>query len=263
MQPYERTREKSEKAAGVTGLLATLGLHVLALVVCLSTGFTYLDPPPPEKTSLVIEFEEELEAEVPTPTRIGSQPQAEEIDRTREVELVQKSESPYVNDVPNVTPEAKPDDHGDVDVPTPPVKEEPKLDPRASFPGMSKKDNNATTPHSASDASEAFKAGQADGNTKEGKTEGTSNAHLQGRTVVGSLPKPAYSSQMAGTVVVTIKVNQYGNVEEAIPGAEGTTVTDKNLWTAARAAAMKAHFNQKADAPAIQTGTITYIFKLK
>jgi TonB family protein len=128
---------------------------------------------------------------------------------------------------------------------------------------MGKKDNSATTPHSAAEAGEGFKAGQPDGNAKEGKTEGTANAHLKGRTVLGTLPKPEYASQMAGTVVVTIKVDQYGNVTEAIPGAEGTNVTDKNLWNAARNAAMKAHFNMAADAPALQTGTITYIFKLK
>jgi TonB family protein len=184
------------------------------------------------------------------------------VDRTKEVELVQKAESPHVNDRPNVTPATKPDTHGDVEVPTPKV-EEPKLDPRASFPGMSQKDNNATTPHSATEAHEGFKAGQPDGNTREGKTEGSANAHVKGRNVVGSLPRPSYNSQTAGTVVVQVKVDQYGNVTEAIAGAEGTTVTDKTLWTAARNAALKAHFNMDAGAPAIQTGTITYIFKLK
>ncbi|MBO4339852.1 MAG: energy transducer TonB [Bacteroidales bacterium] len=263
MQPYERTREKREKVANVTGLLVTVAVHALALVLCLTGGLSYLDPPPPERAPLVIEFEDELVTEDPTPTRIGTEPQAEEVDREREVELVQKSESPHVNTTPNVTPETRPDAHGDVEVPTPPQPEEPALDPRASFPGMGKRDNGATTPHSAEEASEGFKAGQADGNTRQGKTEGTSNAHLEGRNIEGSLPKPSYNSQTSGTVVVTIKVDQYGSVIEAIPGAEGTTVTDKNLWTAARNAAMKAHFNKKADAPAIQTGTITYIFKLK
>lgn len=262
MQPYQRTREKREKNANVTGILVTLGIHAAALVVCLTSGLTYLDPPPPERTSMLIEFEEEVEQEKPVVTRVGRQPQAEEVDRTKEVELVQKAESPHVNDRPNTTPATKPDAHGDVEVPTP-KQEEPKLDPRAAFPGMSKKESNATTPHSAQEASEGFKAGQPDGNTREGKTEGTANAHLQGRSVVGSLPKPTYGTQAEGTVVVQIKVDQYGNVTEAIPGAAGTTVTDKNLWNAARNAAMKAHFNMKADAPALQTGTITYIFKLK
>lgn len=262
MQPYQRTREKREKNANVTGILATLGIHAAALVVLLTNGLTYLDPPPPEQTSLLIEFEEEVQKVKPIETRIGRQPQAEEVDLTREVELVQKSESPHVNDKPNVTPATKPDTHGDVEVPTPKV-EEPKLDPRASFPGMSQKDNNATTPHSASEATEGFKAGQPDGNTKVGKTEGKSNAHVKGRSLMGSLPLPSYNSQTTGIVVVQIKVDQQGKVINAIPGAEGTTVTDKTLWAAARNAAFGARFNVDASAPAVQSGTITYIFKLK
>lgn len=262
MQPYQRTREKREKNANVTGIAATLGLHALALVLLLTSGLQYLDPPPPERTSLLIEFEDEEQQTKPVVTRVGRQPQAGEVDPTREVELVQKAESPQVNDKPNVTPATRPDPHGDVEVPTPKI-EEPKLDPRASFPGMSPKDNPATTPHSASEATEGFKAGQPDGNTKEGKTEGSANAHVKGRNVVGSLPRPSYNSQTAGTVVVQVKVDQYGNVTEAIAGAEGTTVTDKTLWNAARSAAMKAHFNMDANAPAVQSGTITYIFKLK
>ena len=262
MQPYQRTQQKREKNATVTGILATVCIHAAALVLLLTSGLTYLDPPPPERTSLLIEFEEEVQEVKPVRTRVGRQPQAEEVDRTKEVELVQKAESPHVDDRPNVTPATKPDPHGDVEVPTP-KEEEPKLDPRASFPGMSQKDNSATTPHSATEAHEGFKAGQPDGNTKEGKTEGSANAHVKGRNVVGSLPRPSYNSQTAGTVVVQVKVDQYGNVTEAIAGAEGTTVTDKTLWTAARNAALKAHFNMDANAPAIQTGTITYIFKLK
>ena len=262
MQPYLRTRQQQDRRARTTGLIVTGAVHALAAVICLTAGLKYLDPPPPE-TSFVIDFEDEvLEQETPVQTKVGRQPQAEETDPSKEVELVQKAESPHVNDRPNKTPATKPDTHGDVEVPTP-KQEEPKLDPRASFPGMSQKDDKATAPHSAAEASEGFKAGQPDGNTKEGRTTGNANAHLQGRNVVGTLPKPSYNAQMEGTVVVQVKVDQYGNVTEAIPGVEGTTVTDKSLWNAARAAAMKAHFNMSADAPVLQTGTITYKFKLQ
>lgn len=261
MQPYQRDRQKKEKDAGVTGILFTLGFHAVALVVLLTGGLTYLDPPPPERTSLLIEFEDVDEVKQKPVQRTGRQPQAEEIDITKPVELVQKSTSPYVNDRPNVTPETKPDTHRDVETPAPEPKE-PKLDPRASFPGMSKEDNKATTPHSASESGEGFKAGQADGNTPDGKVTGSANAKVKGRNVVGSLPKPSYNTNTSGTVVVQVKVDQYGNVTEAIPGAEGTTVADKTLWNAARSAAMKTHFNMDANAPAVQTGTITYIFKL-
>ena len=260
MQPYQRTREKREKTANVTGILVTLAIHVLVLVICLTNGLTYLDPPPPERAPLVIEFQEDIAVEKPVETQVGQQPQAEEIDTEKEVELVQKSESPNVSPVPNTTPATKPDAHGDVEVPEP-KQEEPALDPRASFPGMGKKDNSATTPHSASEASEGFKAGQPDGNTNEGKTEGKSNAHLEGRSLIGSLPKPEYNQQDEGKVVVMIKVDQYGNVTDAV--VIEATVTNKVLWQSARNAALKAHFEKAADAPAVQTGTITYIFKLK
>lgn len=261
MQPYQRIRGKREKTATATGVVATLGIHALALVVLLTSGLKYLDPPPPERSSLVIEFEEEVLDNKPMVTKVGREPQAEEIDLTREVDLVQKAESPVVNDQPNVTPEARPDAHGDVEVPAPPA--EPEIEQRALFPGMGKKDNSAANPHSATGASEGFKAGQPDGNTPEGKTEGSANAHVKGRNVVGTLHKPEYDFQKSGIVVVQIKVDQYGNVTEAIPGAEGTTVTDKNLWNAARVAAMKTTFNQSANAPTMQVGTITYKFKLQ
>ena len=93
--------------------------------------------------------------------------------------------------------------------------------------------------------------------------ECNSSALVKGRNIVGPLPRPSYNSHTEGTVVVQVKVDQYGNVTEALAGAEGTTATDKVLWTAARNAALKAHFNMDANAPAVQTGTITYIFKLK
>ena len=262
MQPYQRTREKREKTANITGVAFTLGIHALALVVLLTSGLTYLDPPPPERRSLLIEFEEEAEVKArPMQTQVGRQPQAEEINLEKEVNLVQKAESPTVNDRPNVTPQAQPDPHGDVETPAPPA--EPEIDKKALFPGMAKKDNNATTPHAAAEATEGFKAGQPDGNTREGKTEGNANAHVKGRNVVGSMPKPSYATQTEGVVVVQVKVDQYGNVTEAVPGAEGTTATDRNLWNAARIAAMKTTFNMDANAPAVQAGTITYIFKLK
>ncbi len=260
MQPYIRTRQTQEGRSKGIGIGLTLGLHVLLAVFCVKAGLTYLDPPPPE-TTFLIDFSEEVpEAEKPVQTRVGRQPQAEETDPSKPVELVAKAESPYVSERPNTTRAGNPDPHGDVEVPVP---KEEKPDPRALFPGMGKEETTSTAPHAAKEASEGFKAGQPDGNTKEGKSVGSANAHLKGRSVLGSLPKPVYGAQMEGTVVVLIKVDQYGNVTEAIPGVEGTTVTDKALWTAARNAAMKAHFNQKADAPAVQQGTITYIFKLQ
>lgn len=86
------------------------------------------------------------------------------------------------------------------------------------------------------------------------------NARMRARSVVGSLPKPRAVTGEKGVVVVQISVDQYGNVIEAISGAEGTTIFDDAQLNAARNAAMKAHFNTSANAPVSQTGTITYTF---
>lgn len=89
------------------------------------------------------------------------------------------------------------------------------------------------------------------------------NAKLAGRSVNGTLLRPVYSSEVSGIVVVEVWVDNYGNVQKAVAGAEGTTVSDKELWQAARKAALGAHFNMDADAPALQKGTITYVFSMK
>lgn len=89
----------------------------------------------------------------------------------------------------------------------------------------------------------------------------TAAGHLSGRSIVGSLLKPAYQVREAGLVIVRIKVDQYGNVTEAVPGVERTTITDEGLWKACRSSASMAHFNPSVEAPVVQTGTITFKFE--
>lgn len=256
MKQYLREREKEAKVSTTTGIVLTVAVHLVVLLSCAFTGLKYIYPPPEEQTFL-IDFEEEPQQPVRRQLR-GRQPQAEEVDRTKPVELIQRSESPVKSDKPNKTAEAKPDSHGDVEVPAP--KEE--INKNALFPGMSKKDSSLA-PHGSTNPSAEFKAGQPKGNTSSGKADGTPNAHLKGRSVLGSLPHPSYSVQDEGIVVVDIWVDNYGNVTKAVAGGQGTTVNNASLWAAARAAAMKSHFNQSSDAPALQQGTITYVFKLK
>ena len=59
MQPYLRSRQTEDRRARWTGLAATVAVHVVAVVFCLTAGLKYLDPPPPE-TSFLIDFEEEV-----------------------------------------------------------------------------------------------------------------------------------------------------------------------------------------------------------
>ena len=148
-----------------------------------------------------------------------------------------------------------------MEVPEPPRKE---INKRALFAAADNKTEKDTlAAQTAREITDALKAGHALGNTKVGETSGEPQANVKGRTLNGTLPRPTYSVQKEGRVVVKIWVDNYGTVQKAVAGAEGTTVTDSDMWVAARKAAMGASFNMSADAPALQEGTITYIFKLR
>ena len=254
-----RIRDGNERRGVVTGIAMTVVLHVCALVLVSFSGLKYIYPPPEEK-SLLIDFSDD--PAVLVEEHYGSEPQAEEPDLNEAVNFVQQSASPETADRENLTPETAPDDFGDVDVPSP-EPEQPALDPRAAFPGMARKDTTLTAMHAASDSSALFKAGQPEGNTRSGRTDGKPNAHVQGRKVINdNIPLPEYDVQKEGTVVVTIWVDNYGIVQKAEYG-EGSTTSDAHLYAAARNAALKTRFNMDANAPAMQQGTITYYFKLK
>ncbi|MBR5431371.1 MAG: energy transducer TonB [Bacteroidales bacterium] len=258
MKEYLRVRGKAEKTSTWVGLGTAVLVHLAAILFCSFTGLSYLYPPPEENTFLM-DFSQVEEED--TPMRYGTQPRGENPDLDRPIELVQRAESPVQAPVSqNLSPASRPDDFGDVDVPAP--NKEPELDQRSLFPGMAPQDTSVQAPHSAREASNTYNAGQPDGNTSKGNTAGTPNVHLKGRSVVGNLPRPTYNVQREGKVVVAITVDQYGKVTQAVPGADGTTVTDQTLWAAARKAAMESHFNQTND-PVPSQGTITYEFKLK
>lgn len=91
----------------------------------------------------------------------------------------------------------------------------------------------------------------------------SSGISVEGRKVNRStLVKPSNNYQESGKIVVKVWIDIYGNVKKAIID-EGTTIKNTKMIAEARAAAMKAHFDQKLDAPAMQEGTITYTYSLQ
>ena len=258
---YLREREIQERRSRTTGVALTVVLHIGMAACLFLTGFTYLDPPPPEKEMILIEFDEP-EIEKPRQIWNGTRPQAVNPDPTQPINLVQQSEAQLEGTKSNEAPESVVDDFGDVEIKDPEPKKE--IDRRALFRAADNKTKKDTlAPQTAREPSDALKAGHAQGNTKTGETSGEPNAKLAGRSINGTLPRPSYNVQASGKVVVQIWVDNYGEVQKAVAGVEGTTVTDQTLWQAARKAALGAHFNMSADAPALQEGTITYIFNLK
>ena len=255
---YMQERNRQQTRSRISGGVLVVLTHGVLIGTLFVGGFTYIDPPPPEKEQIVIDFSE-VEIQKPKQRRDGTRPRAEV--PTKEIKLVQQSEAQHLGTKTNEAQEATVGDKGDVEVPEPPRKE---INKRALFSAANNKSEKDTlAAQTAREVTDALKAGHALGNTKTGETSGEPKANLKGRTLNGTLPRPSYPVQASGVVVVKIWVDNYGTVQKAIAGAEGTTVTDKDLWNAARNAAMKASFNMSANAPAMQEGTITYIFKLK
>lgn len=144
--------------------------------------------------------------------------------------------------------------------------EKPVVDRRALYPGNQNKTSNGGNegetgkpgdqgnPYGNPDAK------KHDGNPGSGGGQGVSYK-LNGRSSK-KLPKPANTHTEQGKVVVTITVDQQGNVIKANPGAKGTTTSSQKLWKLAKDAALKAKFDINPGAPAEQKGTITYSFIL-
>lgn len=84
---------------------------------------------------------------------------------------------------------------------------------------------------------------------------------LQGRGLVGDLPKPAYPGAKSGKVVVRVTVGPKGEVTGVAYEPKGSTTDAAELIEAAKAAARKARFTESR--AMVQGGTITYIFRME
>lgn len=107
------------------------------------------------------------------------------------------------------------------------------------------------------------KKGDPSSNKYYGQTGGGSggNYNLSGRKAL-SKPIEKPDCQEEGIVVVSIRVDQNGNVIEAKPGARGTTNSATCLFQAAKKAALKTKWNPDGEAPEVQKGSIIYKFSL-
>lgn len=136
---------------------------------------------------------------------------------------------------------------------------------------------NAVSGAFSNSGSNSQSAGDTGGSGTQGALTGDPNAtnrtgtglgssgsgfSLQGRNLIGSLPKPVYNVQESGRVVVRIVVDREGRVTHAEHRLQGSTTTSSALINAAIDAARKARFNSDPNATSSQEGTITYVFDL-
>lgn len=198
-------------------------------------------------------------------------PASEPVEVPEELLTQDKEEAPAIVKKEEKKPEKKkeetpPEPNKDKPKETPePPKEPPKqVNKNALFPGRTQGSNSASEGTAATGAGnqgvlEGSPQGSHDGT---GTGAGGTGFDLAGRSVVGALPQPDYGANKQGRVVVEITVNAAGNVTNAAYRAKGSTTNDSALVNAALKAARKSRFN-KIEGDDLQTGTITYNFKLK
>ena len=83
--------------------------------------------------------------------------------------------------------------------------------------------------------------------------------NLSGRTHT-YLPIPIYKCEGSGKIVLSIEVNQKGDVEKAVIIANESTTSDPCLAETAVATALISRFNSDINSPVLQTGTLSYQF---
>ena len=139
---------------------------------------------------------------------------------------------------------------------------ERKVNPKAMFPGRTVGSTSTSEGQTEGQGNQGEETGSPAG-SHEGIGQGNSSMgfDLAGRTLVGSLPRPVYSANESGKVVIQITVDAAGRVTSATYRAAGSTTNAGVLVNAAIKAARQARFSP-SETQDIQTGTITYIFKM-
>jgi len=241
--------------------------------------FGFATPLPlPEEQGILINFgtddfgagdEEPMYSEVPEESTPPPQEAVTPTESTEEIISQDFEDAPVVVEKPQVkkqeeviTPkeEVKPV----VEEQAPPPEPEPrKANPKALYKGQKDTDATGSEGVTQGEGNQGSITGSPDSdNYAQGLGGKGIRANLAGRNPV-SLPKPEYTADVEGTVVVEIRVNREGKVTKATPGVKGSNTLNKSLLEAAKKAALKARFNTKQDAAYTQAGTITYHFVLQ
>lgn len=88
----------------------------------------------------------------------------------------------------------------------------------------------------------------------------TVSVGMSGRLVVGNTPIPKCENGVGGSIVIEVAIDPAGNVTNTAYQAQGSTITNNTLLNSALSCARRTRFNAVSDAPAMQKGTITYVF---
>lgn len=265
------------------GIIGTLTFHTVVLILFIIFGFRTPLPLPAEQGILINFGDSETgsgaeeprfnEERIPKPQPPPVQKQSKETKAEESVMTQEHEEAPVMASAKKT--EKKKEEKKEED-PKPVVKktetkpeekveEKPVVDTRAMYRGK-KTDSEYK-------GSEGVNQGEGNQGSPTGSEDATNRslglsggdgprADLTGRNPV-YLPTPEFDAQKEGIVKVEIQVDRSGKVVSAVPGVKGSTTLDSYLLNVAKKAALSSRFDSKPDAQYMQSGTITYIFKLK
>ena len=250
-----------EKKPKIISAVITTIFMLLVVLICLSFGYDPPDPPIPEEGVEVNLGNSDFgSGDDPMPSAQSSAPSTPAPQNQVVTQNTESSTPMPTSARPTTSTSTKPAEPP----PTETKPKEPEINKNALFTGRRNQGSNGS-----GDGSQGVTSGQGDqgkpggtqsSNNYVGNGGGNGNFSLVGRSSV-SLPKPEYSSNNQGTVVVQIWVDRQGRVIRAEYQPKGSNTSNGYLVEQAKAAAMRAKFNPDASAPEEQKGTITYIFR--
>jgi len=156
------------------------------------------------------------------------------------------------------------------DTPKPPEEntpQQPTIDPNALFPGTTSNSSTSQGNTNNSDVDLGALMGNVEisdntSNNPSGLGDSGVNAALTGRKLLNDIT-PRDNSQQTGRVVIKIWVDKSGKVKDARFQSGGSTTSSSVLKNLALKAAEKAKFTAILEGPEVQTGTITFNFKVQ
>ena len=251
--------QKNKFISGVTTVLVL----ALIVVICLAFGYDPPDPPIPEEGVEVNLGNSDNgfgDNPIPAASEASSAPRpvsATENVSTQKTESttpIPSSDKPSTAKTDNTTPTTT--------KPEPP--KEPEINKNALFTGgrsSNKNNQGGSEGKTYGSGNQGKEGGDPNSNRYDGSPgKGGAGFSLAGRSA-RALPSPNTNTNKEGKVVVKIWVDRNGNVTQTSAPEKGSTLTDQAIVNQAKSAAMKAKFSPKEDAPEVQTGTITYVFR--
>jgi hypothetical protein len=240
------------KKRSLISIAVTVVFHALVVVLLFFIGLKYQVPPPAER-GILMDVGSLTDVGNASPGQEGGASgensihdisEAQENAVTSNDEESTISSSKYRNSKPTLTPKTTPKEN---DVPAALFSKGKVKGGTGSGQGIGSGDG----------------IGSGSGNNGRGGTGSSgygASFALSGRSSK-SLPHPSRKTDEVGSIVVTIWVNQEGQVTRAIAGARGTTIDNKSLWHQCEVAASSSNFTALPSAPELQKGTITYKFR--